>query len=746
MKNSIIILILCLLLMCVCSAAAQNLSDLSMEPAKFMPDAAGVFADPADCLGTRGSQYAADYVYEGHSYSVYKYEAPESVQDFIKSYVIAVYKKGCKPVLGSVDNYPAVKVYTGSEDTPPALLLYNYRDSMLYLVPSEISHGENSADGLAPSSVSSESGSAGIRLPEPEITFGIIDNLNSTGANLRKKPMIRSRLLGILKNGQKVTLTGARSSANGYDWVEVRLDNDVLGWVIEDAVSIMGSETGWVKGAEFSLGKYEQDNDPDNGKEPIVWQVLYASENRALVLSKYGLDVKPFHDLSENSVWKTSSLRRWLNTDFFKTAFSAGEKALIKKAMVTNPDNPVYGTDGGDDTKDRLFILSIAEAKRFFKTDMSRQCPVTQYAIANGAEVDPSGMAWWWLRTPGSGMKSSSSVISNVDASGLVREFGNFALSEGGVIRPAFWLDLSDAADVDRDTLSVKTIVDGKTGEFTSLEKAALAASAAAVLSVNDSGEEEDEDELFEPVMASAGTDGKNQVTSNASDHNAGGESGDTDDLTDEDIVSDDQTDDAEDPDNEWYDDDQDPDADDQADDAEDPDNDWYDDDQDPDADDQADDAENPDNDWYDDDSDPDADDDPVGDELDEDDTEDADWEDDDWEDDDWEDDDWEDDDWEDDDWEDDDWEDDDWEDDDWEDDDWEDDDWEDDDWEDDDWEDDDWEDDDWEDDDWEDDDSDGDDWNDGDPDGDDWNDDDWDDDVPDVGDYDDWDDDGLDD
>ncbi len=45
----------------------------------------------------------------------------------------------------------------------------------------------------------------------------------------------------------------------------------------------------------YSFGSYEQDNDLTNGAEPIDWEVLDIQDNRALLISKYALDSKPYN-------------------------------------------------------------------------------------------------------------------------------------------------------------------------------------------------------------------------------------------------------------------------------------------------------------------------------------------------------------------------------------------------------------------------------------------------------------------
>ena len=206
----------------------------------------------------------------------------------------------------------------------------------------------------------------------------------------------------------------------------------------------------------ITLGHYEQDNNPDNGPEPIEWMVLDTQDGKALLLSKYGLDMKPYNTELEDITWETCTLRAWLNSDFLESAFSTEEQSAILATEVDNNDAQGYSdwnTTGGNNTQDRLFLLSYNEANRYLgvkyvlddnsENVTSRVAP-TDYAIAQGAwvankqqttEDKPSG--WWWLRSPGEFQIYVGIVISDGSFSGTNLNFDH------STVRPALWLDLN---------------------------------------------------------------------------------------------------------------------------------------------------------------------------------------------------------------------------------------------------------------------------------------------------------------
>lgn len=238
------------------------------------------------------------------------------------------------------------------------------------------------------------------------------------------------------------------------------------------------------------FGTYEQDNDTSNGAEAIEWIVLDRNEDQALIISKYALDCKPYHNVTEPVTWETCSLRTWLNDTFFHTAFSEQEQASILPTTLTNPDHPSFGTEGGNDTVDQVFLLSTEEANRYFSTNEDRIVYPTAYAYAQGCytcnqttflshmsqygdEYDSEASCWWWLRSPGFHTVYANSVHDNGQV--IARSPGSDVRRGDNAVRPAMWVRVSDTIvfgsyEQDNDTSNgtegiewiVLTVEDGK--------------------------------------------------------------------------------------------------------------------------------------------------------------------------------------------------------------------------------------------------------------------------------------------
>lgn len=187
------------------------------------------------------------------------------------------------------------------------------------------------------------------------------------------------------------------------------------------------------------FGAYEQDNNTSNGKEDIEWLVLEVKDGKALVISKYALDCQQYSTSSTAVTWETCTLRKWLNSNFLGSAFTADERTMIPTVTVSADKNPYYSTNPGNATQDQVFLLSITEVNKYFISDSARQCEPTDYAVANGACESDSGNCWWWLRSPGDYQINAAYVYIYGD----VDDCGDYVLNDFIAVRPALWIDLN---------------------------------------------------------------------------------------------------------------------------------------------------------------------------------------------------------------------------------------------------------------------------------------------------------------
>jgi serine/threonine protein kinase len=211
-------------------------------------------------------------------------------------------------------------------------------------------------------------------------------------------------------------------------------------------------------GESVFFGQYEQDNDLENGKEEIEWQVLAKEEDRILVISKYALDCQQYHSRYTDITWEKCTLRTWLNRAFLNAAFISEEQAMIPSVTVTADKIPFYSTDPGNSTQDQIFLLSIPEVNKYISNDTAWQCKPTEYAKAQGCYgANPNeGNCWWWLRSPG----GFSTNAARVGSLGAVDVMGTSVAHDEGAVRPALWIDLKAVEQV----LHINSIAYGTCG------------------------------------------------------------------------------------------------------------------------------------------------------------------------------------------------------------------------------------------------------------------------------------------
>lgn len=201
------------------------------------------------------------------------------------------------------------------------------------------------------------------------------------------------------------------------------------------------------------FGSYPQSDASGNTKEPIEWIVLDRQGDKVLLLSKYILDCKCYNNEREDVTWESCDLRRWLNNDFYYSAFSSSEQNKILTTNVINSDNIEYDTYGGNNTNDKVFCLSIDEVKQYFyqsnmHTDNKRLATRgTNYAknvnnmgynlyVMGGSGSWYTGTSDFWLRSPGSGQYRAAYV----DNYGSLYENGNDVVFRMCGVRPALWV------------------------------------------------------------------------------------------------------------------------------------------------------------------------------------------------------------------------------------------------------------------------------------------------------------------
>lgn len=151
-------------------------------------------------------------------------------------------------------------------------------------------------------------------------------------------------------------------------------------------------------------------------------------------------------------------MREYLNVDFYN-AFDDVEQRRICSTINQNLDNQWYGTKGGIDTKDHIFLLSMEEivckyfgdsSEKLYNPGRKQRYWFERKDINNGKRMarlqkNKEQIWWWWTRTPGRvGVKAVYiHGDGNIGIQGNNILKGNIAdgCCTGGV-RPALWIKI----------------------------------------------------------------------------------------------------------------------------------------------------------------------------------------------------------------------------------------------------------------------------------------------------------------
>lgn len=257
------------------------------------------------------------------------------------------------------------------------------------------------------------------------------------GFHYAEKEYTYPEALAILDGGDTAAGIAALRTAQGEEAAAKRK---------ETYVSLLGEEKyntlrNAKVGDKIVFGAIEQDDNLSNGSEEITWRVLDADgEGRILVISELAIECVRYHKKAIDITWEESDIRAWLNEGFIGEAFEEKESWLIPNILVKNDDNPLYGTEGGNDTVDRVFLLSIAEAETYFKDDLDRKTSATETAKLHYAYCDPFGNTAWWLRSPS--FKSNKAALVS-DTGEILRGAYHKVTDRYFATRPAMWIDLA---------------------------------------------------------------------------------------------------------------------------------------------------------------------------------------------------------------------------------------------------------------------------------------------------------------
>ena len=213
---------------------------------------------------------------------------------------------------------------------------------------------------------------------------------------------------------------------------EIRSFDDIIREKRKDAILMEAEKLKHSVGDTMEFGCWPAD-------KKIEWTIVASEGNNILLVSTHVIDANKFHDKYEDTTWAGSFIRKYLNEEFYQKAFSEQEKRRILLRPVKAYKNALYPTDPGEDTEDKIFLLSVNEVREYLESNDLVKAEPTPHALASGVEKDEkTGGCYWWLRTPG----NAGCNVARVSGVGIILEHGFFASDNHNGIRPAMWISI----------------------------------------------------------------------------------------------------------------------------------------------------------------------------------------------------------------------------------------------------------------------------------------------------------------
>ena len=187
--------------------------------------------------------------------------------------------------------------------------------------------------------------------------------------------------------------------------------------------------------------------------DPIEWDILTESSGKALIIANLILDSQDYYpessisSFSHNGGWgrpnnyELSAIRKFLNDNFYNTAFNELQKAFIETTTVDNSaasTGQSSNSNACNNTNDKMFLLSYREATTCYTRSTDRQAKGSDYAKCQGLYVYSSnGNSWWWLRSP---HRITADFASDINGDGNITSLQVGRTNYG--VRPACWIIL----------------------------------------------------------------------------------------------------------------------------------------------------------------------------------------------------------------------------------------------------------------------------------------------------------------
>lgn len=224
-------------------------------------------------------------------------------------------------------------------------------------------------------------------------------------------------------------------------------------------------------GKEIQFGHYN--NYVNGNNEELTWNVIDIQNNKALLFSKYVIDKKPYANGYAN--WEDSSLRTWLNNNFYNVAFNDNEKQAIEIRYLNHEDvSPAPGITVLKQPTgqfDYIYLLDRDEIKNYFGITQEQYFVGNDLLTCFDTNLEKTS---WWIRAN----NMTNTYNSAMDAGGYyITEYGsedNFMINWDQGVRPAVWVDIDKLTYIINSSNTIKNNIndttDNRINEISNLE------------------------------------------------------------------------------------------------------------------------------------------------------------------------------------------------------------------------------------------------------------------------------------
>ena len=259
-----------------------------------------------------------------------------------------------------------------------------------------------------------------------------MQDLQSSSSSIAAIPVSTSSAVAVA-DAKKSTDT---ANAGGEKGISKRfeIDSDYEGYSDESDITFDSKKMQTVFFGRYTLASRKK-------QDPIEWIVLNKfADGTSLLISRRLISVQRYNLKVKNVNWAQSSLRKWLNEQFYFEAFYPEEMALIKTQTIGNRRKTIIGMHGGVSTEDKVYLLSLEELEKFFPTADMKKTKVSPYLRQGRSDANTAGYGSWWLR--------SSSILPfralYVDNAGQVQYKKVYGFRTA--VRPVIRINIDDIA------------------------------------------------------------------------------------------------------------------------------------------------------------------------------------------------------------------------------------------------------------------------------------------------------------